>query len=129
MRLLNWRMDHLFGGTHGPVSREYPRLEAWTGDDGLVVVAELPGIDRDEFEITVDGRTLMISGSRPSVDMPEGARAYRQERVEGDFSRSVALPYDVDVEAVNASYANGLLQIELPRVPEEKPRKITVNGA
>lgn len=127
---LNRQTDHFLGGTRGPIRREYPLLEAWSGDDGLIVVASLPGIDQDALEITIDGRTLTLSGNWPTEDqLPEDAQSYRRERASGDFSRSVELPFDVEVEAIKASYTNGVLEIELPRVPEEKPRKITVNGS
>ena len=125
---LNRQMDHIYGGTLGPIRREHPLLEVWSGDEGLIVIAKMPGIDGDGTEITVDGRTLTISGSRPSTELPEGARSYRQERAGGQFSRSVTLPFDVHVERIKASYHDGMLRIELPRLPEEKPRRITVNG-
>lgn len=125
---LNKQMDHLFGGTRGPIGREYPMLQAWSGAEGLVIVANIPGVDEEKLDITINGRALTLSGSGTTEEMPEDARFYRQERTSGEFSRSVELPYDVDVEAVKASYQNGMLQIELPRVPEDQPRKITVNG-
>jgi HSP20 family protein len=126
---LNRQMDHLLGGTLGPVRSEFPRIQAWSGDEGLIVVASMAGVDQEELEITVDGRTLTLSGSRSAADLPESAKTYRRERASGNFSRSIELPYDVDAEAVKASYTNGLLQIELPRLPEEQPRKIAVNGS
>jgi len=123
----NRHADHLFGGTHGPISREYPLLEVWSSDEGLKVTASLAGIDRETLGIVVDAQTLTISGHRPSIEVPEGARSYRRELATGQFSRSVALPYDVDVDAVMATYSDGLLRIELPRVPAAKPRKISIN--
>jgi HSP20 family protein len=126
---LNQQMDHLFGGTRGPIQSEYPLLQAWSGDDGLVLMANMPGIDKDSLDITVEGRTLTIGGSRNAEKFPDGAHVYRQERADGQFSRSVELPFDVDVEAIKASYADGVLEIDLPRVPEDKPKKITVTGS
>jgi HSP20 family protein len=129
MRSINRQMDHLLGGTRGPIRREYPLLQAWAGEDGLVIMANMPGVKQEDLEIGIDGRTLTLSGSRPDEDRPENARAYRQERANGDFNRSVELPYDVDVEAASASYTDGIMRIELPRVAEDKPRKIAVNGS
>lgn len=125
---LNRQMDHFLGGTRGPIQREYPLLDAWSGDNGMILVANLPGIDQATLDITIDGRTLTLSGDRPADEQPADAIVYRQERLSGHFSRSVDLPFDVDIDAVNASYDAGVLEIELPRVPEEKPRKISVNG-
>lgn len=129
MRRMNRQLDYLFGGTQGPIRAEYPLLNAWSGDDGLVIAAEVPGVAKDELEITVDGRTLTLSGTRLAEELPEDARQYRRERNHGEFSRTVELPFDVDVEKVEANYVGGVLEIELPRLPEEKPRKITLNGS
>lgn len=126
---LNRQMDHLLGGTRGPIRNEYPLLQAWSGDEGLIIMASIPGVDENELEIMVDGRTLTLAGSRPAEDLPQEARLYRQERTSGQFSRSVELPYEVDVDAVRASYKDGMLAIELPRLPEDQPRKIAVNGS
>ena len=128
MRRLNRQMDHLLGGTRGPIRRDYPLLNAWSGENGLVIVAEMPGIVEDELEITVEGRTLTLSGNRQVAELPEDARHLRRERSNGEFNRSVELPYDINVEAVQAKYANGVLEIELPRLPEEKPRKISIGS-
>lgn len=119
--------DHLFGGTQGPIGREYPPLEVWSSEEGLLVTASMAGIDPETLEIVIEDQTLTISGNRPSIDEPDGARRYRQELASGHFGRNIKLPYKVDVEAVVANYSDGLLTIELPRVPEEKPRKIVVN--
>ena len=129
VRRMNRQMDFMFGGTRGPMRREFPLLRAWAGDDGLLIRVEIPGISAENLDISVDGRRLTISGSRLAVDLPEGARYYRNERVGGEFERSVELPFDVDVEAVRASFSDGELEIELPRLPEEKPRKIAVDGS
>jgi HSP20 family protein len=125
---MHQQMDHFFGGTRGPIRREYPLLKAWAGDEGMIIAAEIPGIDEDALEITIEGRTLTLGGNVVPIELPEGARHYRQERGQGQFSRSVNLPFDVDVDAVNASYDDGLLEITLPRVPEDKLRKIVVNS-
>jgi HSP20 family protein len=102
-------------------------IKAWSSENGLIIAASMPGIDSADVEITIDGRTLTLSGSRPEQQLPENARTHRQERAGGRFDRTVELPYDVDADAVVASYENGILQIELPRVAEDKPRRIAIN--
>ena len=128
MRRLNRQMEYMLGGTRGPIRAEYPLLNAWSGDDGLLLKAEVPGATDESLEITIDGRTLTLRGTREAVAVPEDARRYRAERSHGEFSRSIELPFDVDVENVTADYAGGLLTIELRRLPEEKPRKISVSS-
>lgn len=127
MRRLNRQMDYFFGGTRGPIRTEYPLLNAWVGEDGLVVRAEMPGVEAHQLQISVEGRTLTLSGSRNTEELPDDVRYYRRERAAGEFSRVLELPFDVDVDEVKADYAGGVLQIELPRLPEEKPRQITVS--
>lgn len=126
---LNRQMDHLFGGTRGPIHSEYPLLQAWSGDEGLIIVANMPGVDEDSLDITIEGRTLTLAGSRSGQNYPASMLTYRHERPSGEFNRSIELPYEVDDEAINASYKDGMLRIELPRVPEDQPRKINVNGS
>jgi HSP20 family protein len=126
---MNRQADFMFGGTRGPIRREFPLLNAWAGEDGLLIRVEIPGVSADDLDISVDGRNLTLSGSRLTEELPEEARQYRHERVGAEFTRSVELPFDVDVEAVKASFSGGVLEIELPRLPEEKPRKIAINGS
>ena len=127
MRRLNRQMDYLFGGTRGPIRNEYPLINAWAGDDGLKISAELPGVNVDDLDISIDGRTLTLSGVRQPEDVAEDARHYRHERSSGQFTRTVELPFDVEVDSVQATYEGGILGLTLPRLPEEKPRTITVH--
>ncbi|UCG22936.1 MAG: Hsp20/alpha crystallin family protein [Chloroflexota bacterium] len=126
---MNRQMDFMFGGTRGPIRREYPLLNAWASEDGLLIRAEIPGVNADELDISMDGQNLTLSGSRETEELPEEARHYRNERIGGEFTRSVELPFDIDVEAIKASFADGVLEIELPRLPEEKPHRIAINGS
>ena len=128
MRDLQNEMEFLLGGTRGPIRKQYPMINAWVSEDGLIVAAELPGVDPDEIDISVVGDTLTLSGTRNGEDLPDGAEYYRRERGDGEFTRSLNLPFMVDVDAVEASFVNGVLKLELPRLPEEKPKKITLKS-
>ncbi len=129
MRRLQHEMDFLFGGTRGPNQGNYPPLNAWINDEGLIVTAEIAGVDPDGIELTVENETLVLSGAREAEELPESARQRRRERGFGEFSRTLELPFKIDASAVEATASNGVLQIVLPRLPEEKPRKIAVNAA
>ena len=126
MRELQNEMEFLLGGTRGPIRKQYPMINAWVSEDGLIVSADLPGIDPDEIDIAVVGDTLTLSGTRNSEDLPDDSEYYRRERGHGGFTRSLDLPFKVDVDAVEANFVNGVLKLELPRLPEEKPKKITL---
>lgn len=104
----------------------FPALNVWSNADGLVVTAEVPGIAPEDIDINVVGDTLTLSGERKADEVEQGARYHRQERGFGRFTRSLQLPYAVDVNKVEATFKNGVLHIQLPRAEEDKPRKIAV---
>lgn len=107
----------------------FPALNVWTNEDGLNITAEVPGVHPEDIDISVVGDTLTLSGERRPDELKEGARYHRQERGYGSFSRSLQLPYMVDVRKVNATFRDGVLNIELPRAEQDKPRKISVKSA
>jgi HSP20 family protein len=119
---------HLLGGTSAPIA-SFPAMNLYSGDEGVILTAELPGIEADDLEISVLGETLTLSGFRNMGDAEEGVKYHRRERSQGDFTRTVELPFTVDSEHVEAKFSNGVLHVVLPRVEEEKPRKITVSAA
>jgi HSP20 family protein len=125
-------MNRLFGDlTLDRVRRapSFPAINVWASENSALVTAEIPGVDKDELEINVTGDTLTLSGNRMSEDLPDGTRFHRQERKYGKFSRNIQLPYTVDVAKVKATFKNGVLKIELPRVEAEKPKKISVKAS
>lgn len=126
MRDLQEETDFRLGGTFGPVRTKYPAINGWKSDQGILITAEISGLEADEIEISIVGETLTLSGSRKVEELPDGADSYRRERVYGEFTRTIELPFSVDVAAVDARFQNGVLQLELPRLPEEKPRKIEI---
>jgi HSP20 family protein len=83
----------------------------------------------DDLEITVLGETLTLSGSRNAVEVEEDVTYHRRERGQGAFTRTVELPFRVDGDHVEAKFRNGVLHVTLPRIEEEKPRKIAVKTA
>jgi HSP20 family protein len=107
----------------------YPAINVWAADDSALITAEIPGLNKDDLEINVTGDTLTLSGVRKSDDLPEGVRYHRRERTFGEFNRSIQLPYTVDVNKVKATFKNGVLKVELPRIEAEKPKKITVKAS
>ena len=107
----------------------YPAMNIWTSDEGLVITAEVPGVNVDEIDISVVGETLTLSGLRAPDELEEGSRYHRHERGYGKFSRSVQLPFPVDVDKVEATFKNGALHINMLRAEEDKPRKIAVKAA
>lgn len=140
-RPISWRemdrlrrdMDRLFETTYRSLPRwntaTFPQLNIWTNEeDGALVTAELPGVSPDALDIQVTGDTLTLKGERSADDADSGSTYHRRERPIGEFSRTVQLPFAVDKEKVQAEMHNGVLQIQLPRAEDEKPRKITISS-
>jgi len=110
-------------------SHDFPAMNVWTkADAGQVITAEIPGMNVDDLDIKVVGETLTISGSRLGPADDENIRYHRQERGYGSFTRTIQLPFPIDVDKVEANYEKGVLKIWLPRAESDKPRKITVKA-
>ena len=103
-----------------------PSVEVYEKGDNFVVRAELPGMKKEELDISVLGDTLTIKGERKTESEVKEEDYYRCELCYGKFSRSVALPTAVEAGKVEANYENGILEITLPKAKEAKPKKIDV---
>ncbi|NND02635.1 MAG: Hsp20/alpha crystallin family protein [Acidimicrobiia bacterium] len=107
-----------------------PRVDVADLHDSFVVRAELPGIDPESIDVTIDDEVLTISGSRDLGeirDSDENSATYRRrEIVQGHFSRKIRLTTDVDIEAVAAKSEFGILEVTVPKQAPEQPRKVTV---
>lgn len=103
----------------------YPPINIFRQGENFVIIAELPGIERDAVEVQVQNKRVRIAG-RKVVDFAEGASVHRRERIAGDFDRTVAVPIEVDADRVKAEYRNGVLALLLPRAERDKPKTIPV---
>ncbi len=108
--------------------REFPRHELRVEDDGYRARIELPGMTRDQIEVSLSGRTLTVSGERRRTQTPEGSRQLRTERQSGKFSLTVQIPADVDPLAVVAQMRDGVLDVRLPK-PGARGRSIDIQEA
>jgi HSP20 family protein len=98
-----------------------------TDHHDLVLKAELPGLNREDIEVTVENSTLVLKGAR-KFDAEVKEENYRRvERTYGTFHRSFTLPITVDASRVSADFKNGVLTVKLPFREEAKPRTINVN--
>jgi HSP20 family protein len=93
--------------------------------DDVVLRFDLPGIDPDSIEVTVDRGVLSVSARREE-ELAEDDRLFVRERVMGTFTRRVYLSEHLDSEHVDAGYHNGVLQIRIPVVERAKPRKVEI---
>jgi HSP20 family protein len=107
----------------------YPAMNVWTNNEGVIVTAELPGIDTESLDISVRENALILKGTRNPIELKEGETYHRRERGYGNFQRVFQLSFNVDTQSVEASYEKGILRIVLPRAEEDKPRKITIRAS
>ncbi len=125
-------MDRLFDFSwpspdSGLFSGWSPALDVHDDKDSLFVTVELPGMKKDEIDISLHDGVLTVSGERKQEREQEEGATFRSERYFGKFQRSVTLPSRVDSGKVRASYHDGVLTIELPKVEEAKPKTIEVS--
>jgi HSP20 family protein len=106
----------------------YPAMNVWTSQDGVVVTAELPGLNPDDIDISVASDTLTLVGKREGDECSGNVRFHRRERACGTFKRSLQLPFQVEAGTVKATFEKGVLEIVLPRAEADKPRKITIKA-
>ncbi len=125
---LQEQLDGLFSGVSGNV-HEFPAVNVWSNEDGVVVTAELPEVDPQDLEISVIGDTLTLRGARKPVELKEGETCHRRERLHGQFARTLQLPFRVESAGVEAKMSRGVLSIRLPRAEADKPRKINIHTA
>lgn len=112
-----------------PQAATFP-LNVWADDNAVYVEADLPGADRDKFEVTVTGGdTLTIKAARPAPAQLEGTTWLRHERGSGAYARVIGLPVTVDAEKVEAGYTNGVLKVTLPKIAAVRPRTVPVKVA
>jgi len=103
-----------------------PALDLYQNADNVVAIVELPGMRKEDIEISLHDGTLTVSGERKSESV-EGEKAERTERVTGKFRRSVTLPARVETDKVNATYKDGILTVILPKAEDAKPKQIQIN--
>ena len=100
-------------------------VQVWADGEAATVHAALPGYALEDIEVEVHERKLRLSGERKADD----ERTYvRRERFTGRFDQRITLPFSVEANGAQAHLTNGVLEVRLPRLESDKPRKIAING-
>jgi len=130
------RMSRLFGDVYlrdedtGFRGTWAPAVDIFeTENHDLVLKAELPGMNREDIEVTVENNTLVLKGQKKFEAEVKDENYRRIERSYGQFNRSFTLPTTVDASKVSADYKNGVLTVKLPFREEAKPRTINIDVA
>ena len=127
-------IDRLFEVPLAELARSSQLLSGWTPaidlyeqKDNFILKAELPGMKKEDIEVSLHDGSLSISGERKAETKYNDAEVYRAERFFGRFQRTVTLPTPVAADKVRAHYQDGILTVSLPKTEEAKPKHIDVN--
>jgi HSP20 family protein len=130
-------LNRLFGRTYAGGSDEggslmsgawVPPLDIYETEDRYVVHVELPGIEPEAVELSVEDSALTIKGERSFSSDVKEENLQRVERRYGQFVRTLSLPATADAERIGASFDKGVLTVEVPKVEQAKPRKIEIKA-
>ena len=105
-----------------------PPVDVIQDGDKFRVHVDLPGMKKDEIEITLNGDTLTIRGEKKRESEHKEEDVYRAERYYGSFARSLVLPASVDSTKIEASYRDGVLEVVIPKSEEAKPKQIRIQS-
>ncbi len=119
-RLSNWP-GHTTS-SHG----SYPPVNVFQQGEDLVVTAELPGVKKEDLEISIKRNQLRISGKK-EVKLDDDLSIHRRERSSGSFDRTFNLPLEIDADQVKAELQDGVLALFLPRAEKDKAKSIPIN--
>ena len=129
---LHREMDELFESFLGRMEKplptwfegDFPSVNVSESEDAVRVTADLPGMDVDDVKVTLEGDALVIAGEKvdEKEEKDEKRQWYRRERTSGAFRRMIPLPSDVDFDHVEATFAKGVLHVEMPRIIDESKR-------
>lgn len=139
-RQMTSELDRMFEGLGWPSFRNaplvqgaawLPEIEVFEKDNRLVTKVDLPGMKKEDVKVEVTDGHLTISGERKSETEEKKDRYYRSERQYGSFYRAVPLPEGIKLEDVNATFADGVLEVSipLPEKPQSKSRTVEVQDA
>jgi HSP20 family protein len=105
-----------------------PNIDVMEKNDKYLIKAELPGVKEEDVEISLTGDMLTISGEKTEESEEERKGYYYAESSYGAFSRSITIPSSVDPEKIEANFSNGVLEVNLPKTPETKPKKVRISS-
>ncbi|MDD3374111.1 MAG: Hsp20/alpha crystallin family protein [Candidatus Omnitrophica bacterium] len=104
-----------------------PAVDVYDSKDSLLVKADLPGLTKDEIEVSIHDGSLILKGEKKKDTEVKEEKYFKTERFYGSFFRTIPLPASVDVNKVDAKYQDGVLTLTLPKKEEAKPKQISID--
>jgi len=115
---------------HAPSATWTPRVDIYEEAERFVVIADVPGVEAKDIDITAENGVLTVKGQRGSERKDTGKNGYeRIERTSGSFVRRFTLPESANTESITAKQANGVLEVSIPKQPKVQARRISVEAA
>jgi len=102
-----------------------PKINLYRGKEGLILTAKVAGVEAKDLDISIVGQTVTISGEYKSEEKEE-VKFYKKEIKTGNFTRTLELPFKVEVDKVKAEFDTGILKMYMPQADSDKPKKIDV---
>jgi HSP20 family protein len=127
-RLFSTNLTRSFGDEGIARGAWNPSVDIFENKDQIVLEAELPGMNREDFELTIEHNVITLRGERRFEKKDESDNYHRVERSYGSFTRSFTLPQSVTADNASAEYRNGVLRVTLPKREEIKARRIEIQG-
>lgn len=109
------------------LDNEVPKVNFSESKDSYEVSAELPGMNENDFDVSLNDNILTIKGEKKSEKEDKGKHYHTVERTYGSFARSVSIPGEIKEDDIKAKFKNGVLKISLPKMNPGKEKKIKVN--
>ncbi|HXT63021.1 MAG TPA: Hsp20/alpha crystallin family protein [Pyrinomonadaceae bacterium] len=136
LRSLQDEVNRLFTGNVGRTFDDegiarglwHPSVDIYENKEQIVLEAELPGMNREDFDLSIENNVVTLRGERRFEKKDDTDNYHRVERAYGSFTRSFTLPNSVTAEGASADYRNGVLRVTIPKREETKARRIEVKG-
>src|SRR5919206_436661 len=128
-RLFSTNLNRVFGEDEGIARGSWnPTVDIYENKDQIVIEAELPGMNREDFDLSFENNVITLRGERRFEKKDESDNYHRVERSYGSFTRSFTLPQTVQADNATAEYKNGVLRVVLHKREEVKARRIEIAG-
>ncbi|MBI4418363.1 MAG: Hsp20/alpha crystallin family protein [Ignavibacteriales bacterium] len=119
-------VENVFSGLFPFRASGVPAMDIAENDGEYAIVAELPGVKKEDVKISVENGNLILRGERKHYGLVEGTRVLRHETNTNPFVRTFELPEAVDVNQISAEMKDGILTIRLPKMEQSRPRQISI---
>jgi HSP20 family protein len=126
LRPFGWERPR-WGEMMSAFEERMPKVDVIDREEEVVVRAEVPGVSKDDLDVTVSDNTVTIRGETRHEEKEEKGDYYRSEMTRGSFARTVLLPSDVDADQAKAKFSDGVLELTLPKVEKAKKKTVKID--